>query len=252
MKKIIVLLSYVLMIFINFLAGIGKINHISTGQISDAYPNLFTPIGFTFSIWALIYILLGLFAFYGFDNISSNHKTILSKTQNIFIITSLLNISWIFAWHYQQIIISFFIIFSIWILLAWINLNFPDYDANKKANQFMYFPFRIYYGWISIATIANFNVLLVFFKFSITPNSQIITTIILLLFGLLMGILNMVRIKSLSYGLVFLWAYVGITLKHILVFEQNYMKILMICYLCIILILLSLTSVFRIKKNKFS
>jgi len=30
----------------------------STGDLSDLYPNLFTPAGLTFSIWGLIYLAL--------------------------------------------------------------------------------------------------------------------------------------------------------------------------------------------------
>ncbi len=29
-----------------------------TGELSDRYPNLFVPAGFTFAIWGLIYLLL--------------------------------------------------------------------------------------------------------------------------------------------------------------------------------------------------
>lgn len=57
--KVLAAVSYVAMVVINFLANSLPINNRSTGVISDAYPNLFTPAGLTFSIWGLIYLLLG-------------------------------------------------------------------------------------------------------------------------------------------------------------------------------------------------
>ncbi len=56
--------SFVAMIAVNALANILPINDITTGQISDSYPNLFAPAGVTFSIWGLIYLLLGAYTVY--------------------------------------------------------------------------------------------------------------------------------------------------------------------------------------------
>jgi formate/nitrite transporter FocA (FNT family) len=51
-------LAYLAMAAVNFLANGLPINNRSTGEISDAYPNLFAPAGPAFAIWGLIYILL--------------------------------------------------------------------------------------------------------------------------------------------------------------------------------------------------
>ena len=36
------------------------------GDVSDLYPHMLTPADFSFSIWSVIYILLGVFIVYGF------------------------------------------------------------------------------------------------------------------------------------------------------------------------------------------
>ena len=64
MIKIITSLSYALMIVTNISANLIPINGVRTSEISDSYENLFTPAGFTFSIWGLIYFLLALHIFY--------------------------------------------------------------------------------------------------------------------------------------------------------------------------------------------
>ncbi|MFT5873179.1 MAG: hypothetical protein ACI8WT_002121 [Clostridium sp.] len=57
-------LSFILMVTVNALANILPINGITTGGVSDLYPNLFAPAGFTFAIWGLIYLLLGNYSIY--------------------------------------------------------------------------------------------------------------------------------------------------------------------------------------------
>ena len=55
------LIAFVFMITMNYLANALPLNGKTTGQLSDQYPNLFTPAGITFSIWGVIYLLLLVF-----------------------------------------------------------------------------------------------------------------------------------------------------------------------------------------------
>ena len=76
--KIIAGVSYIAMIAVNFLANGLPINNRSTGAISDAYPNLFAPAGPAFSIWGLIYLMLGGYVLYRF--VKNDQKTEPQKT----------------------------------------------------------------------------------------------------------------------------------------------------------------------------
>ena len=58
------LIFLLLTIFVNFLANYLPINGLNSGEVSDFYQNPFTPAGFTFSIWGLIYTLLIIFIIY--------------------------------------------------------------------------------------------------------------------------------------------------------------------------------------------
>jgi hypothetical protein len=55
------LLGFLGVLVVNALANALPLNGITTGELSDLYPNLFVPAGITFSIWGVIYILLALF-----------------------------------------------------------------------------------------------------------------------------------------------------------------------------------------------
>ena len=56
------ILTFVLTVIVNGLAGSTTIlGGKFTAEISDANPTLITPAGYVFSIWGIIYILLGVF-----------------------------------------------------------------------------------------------------------------------------------------------------------------------------------------------
>ena len=103
MKKILVVLSYIAMITLNALANILPINGENTGVISDSYPNLFAPAGYTFSIWGVIYILLGFLVFYLVREKNtergSERVKAMDRISTWFIVSSFANAVWILTWH---------------------------------------------------------------------------------------------------------------------------------------------------------
>jgi len=57
-------LSILAALAVNLLANVIPLNGVTTGAVADSYPNLFTPPGYVFAIWGVIYILLGVFMVY--------------------------------------------------------------------------------------------------------------------------------------------------------------------------------------------
>jgi len=51
-------LAFVAVLVVNYLAVTLPIGGMTTGALSDLYPNLFTPAGITFSIRGIIYLFL--------------------------------------------------------------------------------------------------------------------------------------------------------------------------------------------------
>lgn len=99
--KIFVVLAYLSMVTVNYLANALKIGGVTTGEASDSYANLFTPAGLTFSIWGLIYLMLAVFiVFFCMQfgkKTDSKRNVLLDKMGKLFIINALANISWLFA-----------------------------------------------------------------------------------------------------------------------------------------------------------
>jgi hypothetical protein len=239
-RRTFVLIAYLGMIFVNYLANALPINGIDTGQISDNYPNLFAPIGFTFSIWGLIYLLLGIYSFYQFFKPQINEK-LLNKINLYFILTSLINILWIFAWHYDFIGLSVLLMLVLLISLIGIADSFKGQSLSIKEKIIIKLPFSIYFGWITIATIANITILLVSLNWNSFGLSDVFWTIIVLLVGAIIGLLGTIKDKNIAYGLVFIWAYLGIYFKHISTsgFAGRYQEIIMTVVLCIFLFLIA-------------
>lgn len=208
---------YVFMIVMNFLANSLPLGGINTGQVSFNYPNLFQPSGFTFSIWGIIYLLLGAYLVYQFQIFFGSGISSVDRNINIlFGISSILNVLWLFSWHYQRIGLSTIIMILLLITLGYIVLVFPNVSVISRI------AFSVYFGWISVATIANITIYLVKLGFPSDQIISIILTVIVLIVGLLIGLLMIFLKRNISFGLVFIWAYFGILMRHLSKSEFDY------------------------------
>lgn len=231
------LVTYVAMVVVNFLANSLPINNRSTGEISNDYPNLFAPAGIAFSIWGLIYLLLAGYVVFQFVKKSEETEGLLKKINPLFIATSVANSVWIFAWHYDVIGLSVLIMAAILILLIKIAdiLRKEQFTAWEKL--FIWAPFSIYFGWITVAAIANITIFLVSIGWNGFGISDFIWTCAILLIGATIGILRMQKDKNTAYGLVLVWAYLGILLKHLSAngFNSQYPSIIITIIVCLVL-----------------
>jgi hypothetical protein len=71
-------------------------------------------------------------------------------------------------------------------------------------------PFSIYLGWISVATIANITVFLVYVKWNGFGIDPIYWTILMIAIAIVLGIYFIVYFKNIAHPLVLVWALWGI------------------------------------------
>ena len=235
--KIVTAVAYVAMVAVNFLANGLPINNRSTGDISGAYPNLFAPAGPAFSIWGLIYLLLGAYVLYQFVKKDQKTEDLIQKINPLFVATSLANISWIFAWHYDYIGLSVLIMATLLVLLIKIADIVRAEQFTSLTKLVVWAPFSIYFGWITVASIANMTVFLVGISWNGFGIADFVWTSIVLLTGALIGILRMRRDKNIAYGIVLIWAYVWILFKHVSAggFDGQYPSIIATVITCLVL-----------------
>lgn len=216
--RLAVLVTYLIMVSVNALATALPINGQTTGQVSDALPNLFAPAGLTFSIWGLIYLLLAGYTLFQFGFLQPGGGVTRSKlyisTGIFFALSSLVNSAWIFAWHYNQFALSLILMLLLLVLLIRINLELAGKKLTLLESFLIRVPFSVYFGWITVATIANVTSYLVSTGFSGFGISEPIWTALVIVVGAAIGIATILRLRSVPYGLVILWAYLGIWIKH--------------------------------------
>lgn len=228
---------YLATVVVNFLATSLPINNRSTGEISEAYPNLFTPAGVTFSIWGLIYLLLAGYIIYQFLNQDPQKERLMTRINSLFILSSIANIAWILAWHYDYIGLSLIIMAVLLLTLIKIADILRPEPLNLKEKLFLRSPFSIYFGWISVAAIANVTVLLVSIGWDGFGAADHLWTVVILLAGALIGILRTLKDRDVAYGAVFVWAYLGILLKHLSTegWAGQYPSIIITASICLLL-----------------
>jgi hypothetical protein len=242
--KIFSVAIFCLMIFVNWLANALPINNLDTGQISDAYPNLFAPAGYAFAIWGLIYTLLGIYVVSQF--FIKNKEHLLKRIGVYFIASSFANILWIFAWHYMLPGVSLFLIVAMLVCLAKIAEILKNENLTNKESFLISLPFYLYFGWITVATIANVTIFLVSLGFGGFGIPEEFWTVAILFVGAFIGIKTMVRHQSIAYGLVLVWAYFGIFFKHISSqgFGGEYVYAASSAFFCVLAFLWFLGSLF--------
>jgi hypothetical protein len=216
--KIITAVTFLIMVMVNALANILPINGVTTGEVSDSYENLFAPAGITFAIWGLIYFLLALYTLYQLGFFQGDDRPVkielLERIGVYFSISSIANSIWIFLWHYN--LISLTVVFMIIILfcLIMITIEINKYKLSVREQFFIRLPFSIYFGWITVATIANITTFLVSIGWNGFGISEVVWTIIIIIVGLIISILTIIKFRDIAYGLVIIWAYLGIYIKH--------------------------------------
>ncbi|MFZ3152047.1 MAG: hypothetical protein WA116_10260 [Anaerolineaceae bacterium] len=243
--KIITTVTFIAMVVVNALANILPINGVNTGDISNSYPNLFAPTALTFTIWGLIYLLLALHTLYQLGFLQHKepvNEALLRKVDILFSISSLANTAWIFMWHYRLIPLSMLMMIVILLCLILINNSIRNEDLSSREKFFIKLPFSIYFGWITIATIANAVTLLVALEWNGFGISEPIWTILILLIGTLIGGFTTFKNRNVAYGLVLVWAYIGILIKHVSPdgFGGEYLAVIVavsVCLVCLVAVI---------------
>ncbi len=146
---------------INALANILPINGVTTGEVSDSFPSLFTPAGYVFSIWGLIYTLLVIFIIYqALPSQKDNPR--LEKLGYAFVVSCAFNFFWLLAWHYGFIGASQLFMLGLLasLIVCYRRLGVGKTEASVAERLTTRLPFSVYLGWITVATVANTSITL--------------------------------------------------------------------------------------------
>ena len=228
-------LFFIGMVTVNALANSLPINNQTTGEISDKYPNLFVPAAITFAIWGVIYIMLALFILYQlglFTKKSGVHRQSVEEVGPWFMISSIANIAWIFSWHYDLIYISLAVMVLLLISLIRIQSKVNKPEMTKSEQWFCQIPFSIYFGWITVATLANVTAVLIYSGWTPLGLPESVWAIIMIGIAAVIALVHLLVKKDLAFGLATIWAFAGIFIKHISTFEANHPGVILTLSIC--------------------
>jgi hypothetical protein len=209
------IIAFVLTVLINGLAGsttlLGGKN---TAQISDSNPTLVTPAGYVFSIWGIIYVLLGVFVV--FQALPSQKgKDFQKRIGWFFALSGIANMVWLFLWQFEYLAFSVVLMFLLLatLILIYTRLGIGKSKTTMSEKLAVHVPFSVYLGWITIASIANVAVTLVSINWDGFGISAETWAALIVVVALIITLLVVATRKDVAYALVIIWALVGIAVK---------------------------------------
>jgi hypothetical protein len=212
--------ALVAVLILNYLSNALPLNGKTPGQLSDQYPNLFVPAGLTFSIWGIIYTwLLAWSVWQVMALLTPQTRTriepALQKIGLLFVSTCLYNIGWLLAWHWEQVLLSVLVMAMLFLRLLRLNVQSGAgiHASSDTEKWLMHAPFGLYWGWISIALIANVTALLVQLNWGRFGQSEGFWAIAMIVAGSLIATAVVWTRNHIFYGLAVVWALYGIWMK---------------------------------------
>jgi hypothetical protein len=224
------LLGFLGTVVVNALANILPINNKTTGELSDLYPNLFTPAALTFAIWGVIYVLLGIFVVYQLMPSTRRDAQKVYFVQRIgplFFISCLANIGWIFAWHYEMVSLSLVLMLILLgcLLAIYLRLNIGKSEAPKAEKYFVHLPF-----------IANVTALLVNINWNAWGLGEQFWAVAVIIVGIAIALSVLFTRKDIYYCFVVDWALAGILIKRLSPTEMPAQSVVVVTIVGLVLI----------------
>ena len=209
LRSILVLVATLAVIAFNAIASAGYVNGITPAAVSARYPTPITPAGYAFSIWSLIY--LGLLAFSIYQMLPANLAR-LRGIRLLYILSCLLNCTWIYVWHYDRIAVSLAVIVMLWAVLLMIVARIRG-GVSTADTWILQATFGIYLGWVTAASLVNFMVMLAWLNIDMQSAPVRFLAVVLMLIAAAAAVIVRVRLANFFYPLAVAWALTAIAVK---------------------------------------
>ena len=214
------LLGFATVVTVNYLSNSLPLNGKTPGQLSDQYPNLFVPAGLTFAIWGIIYLVLTVWVLWQVAGLFSQKQRIqtapsVENTGWLFLLSCVLNIAWLFAWHWAQIGLS--VTVMVCLLGTLLVLNEKIRNGRASVNSFERWvahpAFGLYQGWITVALIANVTAWLVASGWQGFGVPESAWAMLMIVVGTGLAIFMVQSRSMIFHALAVAWALLGIYIK---------------------------------------
>lgn len=251
MKKLIGsinLASVIAIIYWNYYVSTGAVNGNQMGELSDSINSLFTPAGYAFSIWGIIYLGLLINAIWYLIQAFKNQFSDTLDQQGLWL--TLANVAsgfWLWFWLHEQFLISTFFMLAILIslMIVIVRLDMERAHASAKIIGFVWWPISLYSGWITVATVTNIAAYLKTENFSFLFSEETWTILLILITTALFLYFLYSRYMR-EFNAVAVWALIAIAVRH----WEAFQSIALTAVVCAsIITILSLIQGFQNRKS---
>ncbi|MBA2499367.1 MAG: tryptophan-rich sensory protein [Chitinophagaceae bacterium] len=212
------IIALIITIVINYFSNTGIFNGNTMSTVSATYSNYFTPAGYAFSIWGLIYV--GLFAFIIYHSTvvfkSGNTKNVALNVGWWFVISCVANCLWIFSWLYEytglSVIIMMVLLFSLIMIILKTRMELDDLPKNQIL--FVWWPFSLYSGWITVALMANIAAYLTKISWDGLGIPGDYWTVIMIITAGLVHLFMILKRNMREFALAGVWALIAIAVAN--------------------------------------
>ena len=230
------IIAFIITLAVNGLAGTMVLNDRSTAQVSDLYSNPFTPAGYVFAIWGIIYTLLGVFVIYQVLP-KQKDKVFQKQIGAFFILSSIFNVVWLFLWQYDYITESCVLMFALLasLIAIYVRLGIGKSSALRAEKLCVHLPFSVYLGWITVASLANVAAALVSVGWNGFGLNAETWAIMAMIAALVVTLAVIAARRDIAYSLVVVWALGGIAVK-----QNTYPNIVAVAEVGIVIIVIAM------------
>src|SRR5579871_4405809 len=217
MKKLLAaanLLALLVTIVINYLSTAGIFGGNTIATVSAAFPTYFTPAPYAFSIWGLIYLGLLGFAIYQARALAGNTEAavLVHQVNGWFLLSCIANCCWVLAFVYGHTGLSILCMIVLFISLFMIILrtDMELTDPPPRVIVFVWWPFCLYSGWISVALLANIAFWWRKMEFSALGIHAAIWAVIMVLAAGALGLLMTWKRNMREFALAEAWGLIAV------------------------------------------
>ena len=212
-KRFAVMIATLLVIGVNWLANSLPLNGRTAGEVSALVEIPFTPAGYVFSIWGLIYLGLLAYSLWQLRPASAGSRR-LDAIVTPYLVSAAANMAWIFCWHWLRFGDALLVILVLLVSLVLIYRRLRREPPASPAERWIVdATFSLYCGWLCVATLANLGVWLESidgWPFGLDATSWSVATLV---FAASVFAIVGLRTRDVVYVAVLVWAAVGIALR---------------------------------------
>jgi len=189
----------------------------NVGEIANTVLDgvMITPANYAFAIWGLIYVGLIAYGIYQLGP-SQRRDASIQQASGSLIVACVSQMVWIFLFTLQYFAASVFAMLGILLPLigAYVTLGVGQRAANRQRRWYAHYPFSVYLGWISVATVVNVAAPLYVTGWGGFGISIVNWTAGLIVVTAAIAALMILTRQDMPFTLVFLWAYGAIAVRN--------------------------------------